>query len=271
MTTAAGDSDLLRLLRKLAPAGSNLRRAAPGGWTLERVRGTRIAVAAKDAESLVRRGLVATRDDGSFALADTGAAWLRRALAGADVAFASQHQERGPAVLADNEPTPHGVTINHDESPLAWLRRRRDRDGRPMVDAPSFAAGERLRSDFTRGQMMPRVTANWTAAVATGGRSGSGAAADLTEVAIAARLRVERAVHAVGPELAGVLLDFCCFLKGLESIEAERRWPPRSAKVALKIALAVLARHYGLSRVARGRTDGAILHWGAEDYRPAID
>jgi len=220
----------------------------------------------------VRRGLVTVRDDGSYRLAEVGAAWLRRALAGADDAFARQHQDRETAVVATDDAGAHSVVVNHDESPLAWLRRRRDRDGRPMVDAPSFAAGERLRSDFTRGQMMPRVTANWTAAVAVSGRAGGNAAGDLTEVAIAARHRVERAVEAVGPELAGVLIDFCCFLKGLEAIEAERRWPPRSAKVALKIALAALARHYGLSRVARGRAGAqSILHWGTEDYRPAID
>ena len=34
------------------------------------------------------------------------------------------------------------VTVNHDESPLAWLRRRKDADGRPMIDASEFAAGE---------------------------------------------------------------------------------------------------------------------------------
>jgi hypothetical protein len=142
-----------------------------------------------------------------------------------------------------------------------------------MVDPAEFAAGERLRSDYSRGQIMPWVTANWSAAVAAGRRDGgAGGMAELTTSAIAARQRVDRALIAVGPDFAGVLVDFCCFLKGIEEIERDRQWPVRSAKLVIRLALAALARHYGLASEARGNARATRLrHWGGEGYRPTIE
>jgi hypothetical protein len=118
---------------------------------------------------------------------------------------------------------------------------------------------------------MPRITANWDAAVASGKRAGDGGIADLTDAVLAARQRVEKAIDAVGPELGGLLVDFCCFLKGIEEIERARRWPVRSAKLVLKLALSSLARHYGLSASAAAPEGRArLLHWGTDDYRPNI-
>ena len=54
------------------------------------------------------------------------------------------------------------ATVNLAESPLAWLRRRKDRDGEPMISQAEFDAGERLRADFWFAQMTPRVTMNWS-------------------------------------------------------------------------------------------------------------
>lgn len=67
------------------------------------------------------------------------------------------------------------------------------------------------------------------------------------------------------PELAGVAVDVCCFAKGLETVERKRQWPARSAKLMLRTALLVLARHYALPPVGKSRSRH---HWGAEDYRP---
>ncbi|MEQ1942242.1 DUF6456 domain-containing protein [Mesorhizobium sp. VNQ89] len=157
------------------------------------------------------------------------------------------------------------VAVNWSESPLGQLLRRKGKDGKPFLSSEEFRAGERLRSDFTRGQIMPRLGANWEASVSSGRRAGG--VADLTDTALAARARVDMAVKTVGPELAGVLIDVCCFLKGMETVEMERGWPVRSAKVVLKAALGVLSRHYNPKPLTK---TPKITHWGAEDFRPTI-
>lgn len=153
------------------------------------------------------------------------------------------------------------VTVNDSESPLAWLARRKGRDGRTMIGHTQFVAGEKLRADFTRGHLAPRVTSSWSG-VARGKNCG-GDAGTMTDAVIAARQRVRLALEACGPELSGVLMDVCCFLRGLEDVERERGWPARSAKVVLQLALDRLARHYGLQM--RPRESAHVRTWLAED------
>jgi hypothetical protein len=157
------------------------------------------------------------------------------------------------------------VLVNDSESPLAWLARRKGRDGQAMISAHQFLAGEKLRADFTLGHMTPRVTANWSAP--TGGQpNGAGnAAVEMTDRALSSRQRVNQAMDTCGPEFAGLLMDVCCFLRGLEDVERERGWPARSAKIVLQLALDRLARHYGLLREARGPASAEVRTWLAED------
>lgn len=161
-----------------------------------------------------------------------------------------------------------------DESPLTRLGMRRGKDGHAFLGEAEMMAGERLRADFTRAGLTPSVTQRWNASPRDGG-SGRGAG-DLSDNAIDAKARVDAAMSAVGPELSGVLLDVCCFLKGLETVERERQWPVRSGKMLLKAGLGVLARHYGYAAIAADGAGGAatgagrIRRWGAADYRPSV-
>jgi hypothetical protein len=158
------------------------------------------------------------------------------------------------------------VIVHETESPLVWLARRRGRDGRALIEADQLQAGERLRADFTRAHLMPRTTANWSSPLSSGRYAGGGERAGaFTDTVIAARQSVHLALDAVGPEFAGLLLDICCFLKGLEDIERERAWPARSGKVVLQLALARLARHYGYSARARGPARAPVRTWLADD------
>ena len=85
--------------------------------------------------------------------------------------FRGQHM----AVAQRQIATEHGhasVTIDEAESPLAWLARRRGRDGRPLIEPHQLQAGERLRADFTRANLMPRTTSNWESPISSDRRSG---------------------------------------------------------------------------------------------------
>lgn len=215
---------------------------------------------ADDIDALVRADLACPAQNGTLTLTDAGRAYLARQAAakkGNDIdPFLAQHlDEASPA-------TPGGPRSNGAESPLAWLARRKGRDGEPLIAPEQLQAGERLRADFTFAQLMPRVTANWSAAGGQSRRTGS-APVNFADNVIAARQRVRHALDTVGPEFAGLLVDVCCFLKGLDDIERERRWPVRSAKVVLQLGLTRLARHYGLGRVARGNTSAPIRTWTA--------
>jgi hypothetical protein len=164
------------------------------------------------------------------------------------------------------------VTVDDAESPLAWLARRRGRNGRALIEPHQLQAGERLRGDFTRAHMMPRTTSNWASPIASARRgAGGGRGIAFTETMIAARQCVHRALDVVGPEFSGLLMDVCCFLKGLEDVERERAWPPRSAKVVLQLALDRLARHYGLAGEVRGPARAPIRTWLAEGAAFGVD
>src|SRR5690606_10280656 len=233
----------LRVTRFLS-AGAATVSVAGGGdnLLLETPERGAISVRKDEFRELVAHGLVVFSGDRAR-LSPEGLALTRRAAAEAEP-FLAQHSELATATVEVNEMR-ETVAINLAESPLAQLASRRTRKGERFLTEAEIRAGERLRADYTRGQIMPRITANWQAAVAPGRRTGgSGGMVELTDAALAARQRVDRALQAVGPELAGVLVDICCFLKGLERVETERGWPVRSAKVVLKTALGALSRHY---------------------------
>ena len=113
--------------------------------------------------------------------------------------------------------------------------------------------------------MLPGVTARWDRLAANRGRSGAPRdPAGATDAALAARQRATKALEAVGPDFADLLIDLCGFLKGLEAIERERGWPLRSAKVVVKLALGRLADHYGFQRAAHGpATSRGVRAWRA--------
>lgn len=234
-----------RVLKRLA-GGPQVCECGRDGDRLTAVSCTARAVTfgAGTIATLKAADLLEDAGGGKIRLSAAGRAWLKRALSGED-GFQEQHQERTCLTVRRRDGGHETLRVNLKESPLAWLHYRKARDGKPMVDGEQFEAGERLRRDHEFGQIRAGLaTQAWGAQARGGGKTGG--AIDLGDAAMDARARVERALEDVGPELSGVLVDVCCYLKGLESVERERLWPARSAKIVLTLALDRLARHYGL-------------------------
>lgn len=161
------------------------------------------------------------------------------------------------------------VSVNQCESPLYRLHRLKTKSGTPYISMSEFAAGERLRSDFEKGQLQPRVSARLEGNAGSSGKGGNFAANEISDFALDCRARVQKAVEKLGPELSGVALDICCFLKGLETVERERSWPPRSAKLMLKTSLQLLSTHYGLEGHSNQKA-GVIRSWSTDDNRSPL-
>lgn len=249
-------AELARLLRFLVAAAAPVRETADG---LVAADGRHFPAAAVG--QALRLGL-ASRAGGVVTPAPQARAFLKRRLAGAEGGFAGQHRALDAVPLPGGEGRER-VLVNRLESPLAALARLKEKSGAAYLAGDAVAAGERLHADFMRAGLQPRLTMDWQPRLAGRQKGEAGAARDIADTAVAARLRVARAVAAIGPELSGVALDVCCFMKGLETVERERQWPARSAKLMLRAALMALSRHYA-PPAARPRMHA----WGGEGYRP---
>ena len=235
-----------RVLRKLgAPRQALFARGQ--GFVLGRsaISASRITVAAAMVEEFLRMGWIAPEGADRYVMAPAGRDFITRGTGG----FAGQHREMETRAVVEGQQ----ARVNVGESPLARLKHR------GLIDGVQFAAGEKLRRDFTLAQLTPRMGVNWDAPVVSGSRgAGEG---NISDIAMAARQRFNKALGAAGPALSDLLFDVCCHLSSLEQVEDARGWARRSARVVLKIALDRLASHYGLDVVNRR---GEIRTWSLE-------
>ena len=133
------------------------------------------------------------------------------------------------------------VTVNLAESPLGWLF------ARGHLTRRHFDAGERLRSDWERAQLAPRVTMAWDAAPVARGRGGSANAPDLNGAQIDAKGRFNGALAAAGPGLADILWRIVCAGEGMRDAETALGWPARAGKLVLTLALDRVADYYRIA------------------------
>lgn len=216
--------------------------------------GSKRFAALTDVEKLIRSGAITGDGRECRANGDT-ANWLRRAMLDHD-AFQAQHRLDS----TDKE----GVRINLAESPLSRLVAGEH----SFLEPHHIEAAERIRGLVERAQLRPRTTINYSGAAAGGTQKN--VANDLSDLAVDSR-RILAKIHAELPaECAGVVLDVCGWLKGLQQVERDRGWPRRSAKLVLRIGLEQVAQQLGLGPHAIGKAHGRQRHWLGDGARPEM-
>jgi hypothetical protein len=148
--------------------------------------------------------------------------------------------EGGVASAAERNPrrSARSVTVNLAESPLGWLFVR------GHVTQRQFDAGERLRADWERAQLAPRVTMAWDAAPVARGRGGSAPQSEPASAQLDAKRRFHAATAAAGPGLSDILWRIVCAGEGMRDAETALGWPARAGKLVLRFALDRVADYY---------------------------
>ena len=176
----------------------------------------------------------------------------------------------GDADPARETPGAQKPVISDD--PLTWLATRKTKSGKAFLTPTQLQAAENFRRDFEAGQFMPSITSNWSPVYADRKeRRGNMMKQRLPDAPriLAAKQRFSKACQVLGDDLTSIVLEVCCLMRGLEAAESRLDWPKRSAKIVLKIALGLLAEHYGLQRKTEGNQRIArIRSLGVEGYRP---
>jgi hypothetical protein len=242
-----------RLIAALARHGG-AARPGPGGYAVfprgDARRRPVVTAPAPVVAALIADGALIAAEDG-VALSTAGAARARRSAAGAagadGDAFAIQHAPHAPAPSRPGAEAGPGARLDLGESPLTRLAAPAALGGAGALSPREALAGERLRADAEAAVRGPRLTADWSSPPQSRTARGGGPGPILdTERGLAARGRVERALLALGDDLAPIVRLVCLEFLGVEAAETRLRWPRRSGKLILKIALGRLADHYGL-------------------------
>ncbi|RZJ45069.1 MAG: hypothetical protein EON86_02165 [Brevundimonas sp.] len=128
-------------------------------------------------------------------------------------------------------------------SPVAWLAGRTNADGQPWLSRAEIAGAEQLTRDAEQALRGQNVTMRWDALPRTG--SGGGQRREPGDLAMAAALRVERALAACGPARE-MVQAICLNATPLQLAEQGLGLRRRTGKTLLKHGLTLLARHYRL-------------------------
>lgn len=235
-----------RALALMAQDARAILAPARGGYGVftsgDRRTRPRVMLSQDDVRALAADGAVrsgAAHDQ--FVLSPAGAARVRRTQAPSEDAFLAQHAEIAARPLAEDGAIRMARGFVSGGATLR-LARLKDPNGAPWFTSREIAAAQRLRADWELGQAGLARGSDWTAPPRGGGARGPGNAVEAAMAAgVDARARVDGQLNGLAPMLRRVVERVCLGDVGLDALERAEGWPARSAKVALKLALAQLA------------------------------
>nr|WP_296419226.1 DUF6456 domain-containing protein [Pseudooctadecabacter sp.] len=179
---------------------------------------------------------------GRVALRELTAQTENQARAMAEAPEAFEHAPQGTGTWD----TAQMVRMPVQETPVASLSRRKDRDGQAFLTRAMVRASERLREDYELAQVDAQrhgqPAPDWQGLLAA-----IEAHQPVGQEGTSAEAQVRGALAFLGPGLSEVALRCCCLLDGLETTEKQMGWAARSGKVVLRIALQRLVLHYEAS------------------------
>jgi len=186
--------------------------------------------------------IVAGAEPNCFELSLAGAARVARAHALPAEAYLAQHRPIVARSVMASDSAARSVRGHEPNGAVGKLAAMRDASGAPWFTADELSAAMRLRTDWERGQIGLTKGSDLAAPPRGQAARGAGNATErLAGAACDARRRVAETLESLAPLLRRVVETVCFAEQGLEALERTQSWPPRSGKLALKLALAQLA------------------------------
>jgi Domain of unknown function (DUF6456) len=197
---------------------------------------------AEQVKRLAAAGTIARAAKDEFVLSAAGRRQLKRLKAAPSESFAAQHGELVARAFVGADGGLGAARGYELDGAIRRLGALRNAEGAPWLSCAELASAQRLRADWLRGQIGVSRGVDWSAPPIGSAPRGPGSA---QEAALAAgcdaRRRAADALASLAAPLRRVVERVCLYEIGLEAFERGERWPARSAKAALKQALAQLA------------------------------
>ncbi len=132
--------------------------------------------------------------------------------------------------------------------PIARLARISNGSGAAFFSGREIAAARALWAAWEKSRRGLLRGSDWEAPpIGSAPRGPGGVQESATLGAIDARAEVSASLDALPRSLAAAVTAFCLEETGIEALERRGRWPARSGKVVLKLALELLADHYAMA------------------------